>query len=81
MTKPRARRGCLNQMLIPHLRRGRTCGCSSVPAGSPLLLARGEGAGEVGVPAQHHPPVLAGGQGPAHSPPRTRQGALRRQQE
>lgn len=78
MTKPRAWRGCLNQMLIPYLIEA--C-CSSVPAGSPCCWHWGPG--EEGALAQRHPlqhPCLAGGQGPA-LPPSARQGALRRRQE
>lgn len=59
MTKPRAWRGCLNQMLIPYLLRGCTSGCSSALVESPLPLARGwgEGAGGGRRPGTASPPT------------------------
>lgn len=81
MTKPRAWRGCLNQILIHYLLQACTSSCSSVPAGFPCCW-HGE-PGQEGALAQHHPlqhPELAGGQGSV-LPPSARQGALRRWQE
>lgn len=69
MTKPRAWRGCLNQMLIPYLIEA--C-CSSVPAGSPLLLAPGTRGG--GGPGTASPPAAPmPGWGPGSRAPPERQ--------
>lgn len=60
MTKPRAWRGCLNQMLIPYLCGGQAG--SSVPVVSPLLLTLGWGEGAEGGrhPGTASPPTSAG---------------------
>lgn len=86
MTKPRAWRGCLNQMLIPYLLQeaapAAVARCQRGPPGCwHGVGVRGPGKEEA--LAQCHPlqhPALAGGQGPA-LPPSARQGALRRRQE
>lgn len=74
MTKPRAWRGCLNQMLIPYLLEGPAA--ARCQRGSPLLLAPGTGE-EGGLGTASPPAAPMAGRGPgSRAPPKRQAGSV-----